>query len=198
MVLIQDVDAIPFLQFIFHQPKYVDVSGALFGIAKTKEMIPSPKVCFNEYTTCMNFIILIILYLWYFLITLSQFSSFVTRMQMKSVYQQIIYLVETKTLKVYLDRYPIAYARQFNIYTNYVNHNQCIIALLAGEQYRTVSCLWGNASCPAFQNEQQTQDICKDPNIRDNFCRTKYTSSWEPWPNYLKIREQNTNNIRHI
>ena len=36
-----------------------------------------------------------------------QFSSFVTRMQMKSVYQQIIYLVETKTLKVYLDRYRI-------------------------------------------------------------------------------------------
>ena len=36
-----------------------------------------------------------------------QFSSFVTRTQMKSVYLQTIYLVETKTLKVYLDRYPI-------------------------------------------------------------------------------------------
>ena len=47
MVLIQDVDAIPFLQFIFHQQKYVDVSGALFGITKTKEIIPSPKVCFK-------------------------------------------------------------------------------------------------------------------------------------------------------
>ena len=48
MVLIQDVDAIPFLQFIFHQQKYVDVSDALFGITKTKEIIPSPKVCFNK------------------------------------------------------------------------------------------------------------------------------------------------------
>ena len=47
MVLIQDVDAIPFLQFIFHQQKYVDVSGALFGITKTKEIIPNPKVCFK-------------------------------------------------------------------------------------------------------------------------------------------------------
>ena len=47
MVLIQDVDAIPFLQFIFHQQKYADVSGALFGITKTKEIIPSPKVFFK-------------------------------------------------------------------------------------------------------------------------------------------------------
>ena len=105
MVLIQDVDAIPFLQFIFHQQKYVDVSGALFGITKTKEIIPSPKVCF-KFSYHM-----ILLYLLYYIYGFShipiQFSSFVTRMQMKSVYQQIIYLVETKTLKVYLDRYPI-------------------------------------------------------------------------------------------
>ena len=74
MVLIQDVDAIPFLQFIFHQQKYVDVSGALFGITKTKEIIPSPKVCFKfSYHMILitrSFIVLIILYLWFFLIYL--------------------------------------------------------------------------------------------------------------------------------
>ena len=58
MLLIQDVDAIPFLQFIFHQQKYVDVSVAEFGITKTKEIIPNPKVCF-KFSYHVFFIILL-------------------------------------------------------------------------------------------------------------------------------------------
>jgi len=77
---------------------------------------------------------------------------------------------------------------------NIVGGNKDII----GSQYRTVSCFWGNMSCPGFRNLKQKQDICVDPYIRDNFCSDTYPSSWEPWPTNIRWRNNGTYTERHI
>ena len=70
--------------------------------------------------------------------------------------------------------------------------------VILGSQYRTVSCFWGNISCPGFRNLKQKQDICVDPYIRDNFCSDTYPSSWEPWPTNIRWRNNETYTERHI
>lgn len=55
------------------------------------------------------------------------------------------------------------------------------VKLCIGKQYRTISCSWGNATCLGYRNGREEQNICVDTNIRDNFCNTAYSSSWELW-----------------
>jgi hypothetical protein len=41
---------------------------------------------------------------------------------------------------------------------------------LSGEQFRTISCNWGNKSCFGYSNPLEIQDFCDGPEIHFHMC----------------------------
>ena len=65
--------------------------------------------------------------------------------------------------------------------------NHLFINHYSGEQYRTISCYWGNKKCIGFTNRKDKEHVCVDINIKNRFCENQYSGNWNEPPSYVNL-----------
>ena len=66
--------------------------------------------------------------------------------------------------------------------------NYQLINFHLGEQYRTISCYWGNKKCNGFTNQKDNEHVCVDIDIGDRFCNDQFSGSWSKPPSFVNFR----------
>ena len=58
---------------------------------------------------------------------------------------------------------------------------------IKGEQYRTISCFWGNKPCNGYNNKKEYENICLDYDVRNSFCDDPFSTSWKKPPPSINL-----------